>query len=304
MGDEEGHRARCPVCSSHRVEFICHLPFATRRTPSSHASPPNDTDVYRCHACGSYWRDGLDGVDLTSHFANASYTNPARERRLRALRWEFFEFLVQLGLGRLPVGKAPHVLDVGCSYGHLLQICHQRGCECWGVELVGPLRERINASAEATVFADLRDVPSELKFDLVFLIDSLYCFPRPMELLSSVTELLDAGGFVVIRIANRTPLLNLMVAFRMKDRISSDLFGDQVVAFSHRGMENAIAATGLRVEQVLYYEHKSVSKRRRRLRLMYWFLPAVARMTGWRISPGLIYVCSRAASMYKTEESK
>jgi SAM-dependent methyltransferase len=290
MKDDE-YRARCPVCSSHRVDFICHLPFAPRRTPSSHASPPNDTDVYRCRECGSYWRDGLDGVDLTSHFTNASYTNLAREETLRARRLTFLEFLVQLGLRQVSGKKTPQVLDVGCSYGHLLEYCHQRGCTAWGVEPVDALRERMNASAVAVVFADLKDVPGELKFDLVFLIDSLYCFRRPTEILSALAGMLDAEGSLIIRIANRTPLLSLRVG--LKRPISPALFGDELVALSHRGMKRATATAGLRVERILHFEHKSMRGRSWRLRLMYWFLPVVARGTGLRVSPGLIYVCTK-----------
>jgi SAM-dependent methyltransferase len=300
MKDEE-HGTRCPVCASHRAEFICLLPFASQRPPSALASPPVDTDVYRCHACKSYWRDGLDGVDLTSHFTNASYTNPAREETLRARRLTFLQSLVQLGLRRTSGAETPQVLDVGCSFGHLLEICHERGCGAWGVEPVDALRARINASAIAVVFSDLRDIPGELTFDLMFLIDSLYCFPRPTEVLSELAGLLNAGGSIVIRIANRTPLMNLMVG--LKRPISRALFGDEVVAFSHRGMKRATATAGLRVERVLHYEHKSMRGRSWRLRLMYLFLPAVARVTGWRVSPGLIYVCKKAESRTHGEDS-
>lgn len=302
MKDEE-LGTRCPVCASSQVEFICRLPFARQgKPPSSIASPPVDTDVCRCHACKSYWRDGLDGVDLTTHFTNASYTNPAREETLRARRLTFLEFLVRLGLRRMPYGNAPQVLDVGCSYGHLLQICHERGCTAWGVEPVDALRARTNASGIAVVFADLRDVPSEMKFDLAFVIDSLYCFPQPADVLSRLSGLLGNGGLIVIRIANRTPVLNLLVALRMKERISRGLFGDEVVALSHRGMATAMERAGLRVEQVFHYEHKSLRGRPWRLRLMYWLLPVVARITGWRVSPGIIYVCTRAGSLSNGED--
>jgi hypothetical protein len=164
------------------------------------------------------------------------------------------------------------------------------------------LRSRINASGVADVLADLRELPSELRFDLIFLVDSLYCFSRPSEVLSRLTGQLGAEGVVVIRIANRTPLLNLMVVFRMKDRISRAQFGDQLVAFSHRGMETAIANAGLRIERVLYFEHKSMRRRPWSVRLMYWLLPVIARITGWSVSPGLIYVCTKADRLSRGEK--
>jgi SAM-dependent methyltransferase len=291
MKDEGG--TRCPVCSSGDASFICRLPFrGVARPRFTRDSSPIDTDIHRCHSCGSYWRVSLDVIDLANHFSEASYTKLAREENLRAQRASFFEFLVQEGLGRLVDLQPPRVLDVGCSYGHLLQICHELGCRCWGVEPVGALRARMNTSTIATVFPDLRDVPTDLEFDLVFLIDSLYYFPQPTAALRVLAGLVGMGGCIVIRITNRTPLLDFLVRIGMSARISRALFGDEIVAFSHRGMKKAISEAGLRIEQVLHYEHKSMQSRPWRLRLMYWLLPVVSRTLGWRVSPGLIYVCS------------
>jgi len=276
----------CPACGSSNAAIVTYLPF---RTGESHVVTP----LVRCRSCSSYWRAGLTPEDRIAHYETASYTDPAREELLRRRRRDFFSSLLSLGLPEPASQKSLRILDVGCSYGHLLELAVARGHECWGVEPVSSLHERLNANGIRT-FADVADLPRDAEFDAIFLVDSIYCLPAPATTLKRLRELLPRDGRLTIRNANRAVLLHLLGLARMRKRITTGHIGSAEVIISDGAMKEMIRAAALDLLTVSYKERKDVRHLGRARRLMYTVLPVASRATGRSLSPGVVYVCDKA----------
>jgi 2-polyprenyl-3-methyl-5-hydroxy-6-metoxy-1,4-benzoquinol methylase len=276
----------CRVCSSQAHERVTVVPFdlPPRTTPS---------ELHRCLDCGVYWRVFTQDSDISRHWEGRSYNHPEREELNRRKRQAFFEWIASIAWPGARNGqhKKFRVLDVGSSYGHLLDVFAAKNFDCVGVEPMTLLREQQNASGKYKIYGDVRELPpAEKNFDVITLIDSLYCFQDPVECLRNLGRRLSPAGVMIIRVTNRTPLLNLYRRFG-KDKITNSVFGDQVIAFSHRSMEICIQKAQLRLRSFHAFEKKDTSGRGWKGVLYYKMLPVLAATTGWKITPGLTYTC-------------
>jgi 2-polyprenyl-3-methyl-5-hydroxy-6-metoxy-1,4-benzoquinol methylase len=192
-------------------------------------------------------------------------------------------------------GGVRAVLDIGCSFGFLLDLFARQGWQTWGVEQLPHLRHEIQLKGVHRVFESLEEVPPSSQFDAVTLIDSLYCFANPGDLLAAIYARLKDGGVVVVRVTNRTPLLNLAVATHHKG-IIGHLFGEQVVAFSNRGMHALASRTGFRVESVTGWESRPFdSFNAICLFFTYKSLSLLSVLVGKNLSLGLVYVLVKSS---------
>lgn len=283
--------AKCKVCGSSSVEFITVLPFEFPATAAEIGTP-----VYACADCGCYWRVFTEPIHAATHFEGHSYNDPARENFNRSKRQRFFEWITRLALDpRAYHSTRPRVLDVGCSYGHLLERFEASNCFCVGIEPIARLRNQQNAAGRHRVYANLDELPPcEGDFDVITLIDSLYYFEDPVQCLNQLARRLSPTGVMVIRVTNRTPLLNLYNRFSRR-RISNAIFGDQLIAFSHRAMEACISRTGMRIRSLHWFERRDIAGGGVRQFLYYRVLPVIAATTRLRVTPGLTYTCVRAS---------
>jgi len=128
----------------------------------------------------------------------ADEANYARKARGYARRYE-----------RILAEAAPDsVLDLGCASGLLTNWLCRRGCkDVVGVDLSAPLIEvaRKNVPAEFVVDDAAHYVRTcGRKFDVVFMTDLLEHIEKPavLDLLRGVREILNEGGFAIVRVPN------------------------------------------------------------------------------------------------------
>jgi SAM-dependent methyltransferase len=271
----------CPCCDSTRSVYVATLPFDA-------VGGPVTTDIYRCTDCGTYRRRLRVPIGPQDHFEVSSYTQEDDETEgwFRRHRASFFDQI--LGLA----GPPGMLLDIGCSYGHLMEQAHAAGWRCHGIEVLERLRRRLSANSRFTTFATIDELPGCPAYDAITLIDSLYYFERPADLMRGLRQMLRDDGRLVIRIANRAPLADLRRAIGRP--VNNTTLGDQVVGFSHRSMILLLSRCGLRIDRLVLREHKPASIRRIARSACYKVLPAVATITGKKVTPGIIYVCRRA----------
>ena len=173
----------------------------------------------------------------------------------------------------------------------MMEIFRNRDWECQGTEIVSRLRDKL-ITRGFTVYGGVTEIPPDTKFHAITLIDSLYCFSDPRSILEQLKSLVMENGVIVIRIANRTPLVRLLSVLS-RGRIDNRVFGDQVVLPSHQAMQCMLNACGLSIRSVHTWEAKPLSMARDPRRWFYYrIMPIISVVTGMKISPGLLYVCT------------
>lgn len=237
--------------------------------------------------CGTFERKFIKPINLTDHFELSSYTNLEFERKFYEQRFGFFKYICDISMNNLSFHGKRNILDIGCSYGHLLEIFRETGAQCFGVEPVEHLRERL--IPDFTIYEDIQEIPDHQTFNVITLIDSLYYITDPVSYLKKLKQHMADNSLMIIRVTNRTPLLNILALFN-KAKISEGIFGDQLYAFSHRSMRILFNKCGQKIMRT-YYEEKGKRLSGFKNFLCYNVMPPISKLTGLKLTPGLIYVC-------------
>lgn len=276
----------CGACGSHGVGHVCDLPLYIRGGEIADS-------LWHCRDCGTCIRasDYAKIADL-GHFDVASYTNPASEEQLRRDRRDFLRYIVSLtSHSRKRSLRGASVLDVGCSYGHLLEAFRDAGATGCGVEIVENLRRRITDGGY-DAYRSLEEIPPARTFDIITMLDVLYYFEKPGDALRRTRELLAPDGILVLRIANRTPLINIL---RLLGRpITDQQIGDAKHIFSVRGIRRLLEDCGFRIEKTLLRE-KGKHHRGFLTRLGYDLSLVLSVITRQKLTPGLILLVRPAS---------
>lgn len=243
------------------------------------------SDIWRCIECGTYTRDiDLSNPDIQRHFEVASYTDLTAEHRIRAVRIGFFDYvldLLQQHLGRPMTGM--RLLDFGCAYGHFLERLRELEIPAEGVEIVRALRETVRQRG-LTVHAQPPE-PGSTTFDIVVSIDSLYYTNDPLATLRGLRALMPPNGCLLIRVANRTWLLDML--YRLGISIESAHFGDAKYNFSPTGIISLLQRAGFQIDEVRWSE-KGKADPRLLMRVYYTVAPLLSEFLSWRVAPGML----------------
>jgi SAM-dependent methyltransferase len=292
--DSDGHAIHttdcphtCGACQSRDLLRVAKLPIYIRdgTIPDS---------IWRCTDCGSYQRAiSFRKITALGHFDVASYTNPAAEERLRTSRHHFFLNLIQIlerSHGTPLAGQ--RCLDIGCSYGHMLDLLRERGAETTGLEIVDRLRP-LAAAKGHTLLSTLPDPHDGKRFDIIIMIDSLYLIDDPLAYLIRLRTLLSDDGRFIFRVTHRAPLFDLIRFLRQP--LTDRFIGDCKHHFSYRGLRQLLAKAGYCVERVILRE-KGKRHRDWPSRIYYALTPPLSRLTGCKLTPGLIILARLSSS--------
>lgn len=244
------------------------------------------TDLFHC-SCGTICRN-LPDEQILAHYDVASYTDPREEERFYRGRIEFFRFLISLA--RRHIGQSPDsCLDVGCSYGHLLLLLREEGCDAYGLEVCERSRlmcERL----ELKTYRKMAEIDDCVRFDLITIIDSLYYVISPTSLLTELHHRLTHNGVLVVRIANRNWLLRLLKILLCKKHFSR-LLGDAIVGYDKKSVVRLLDSCGYQVVEMRYRE----SGKRivgLKMKAFYFLTTAITCLSlgSIPISPGIVVV--------------
>lgn len=247
------------------------------------------TNIARCNDCGTWFRTiDPSHPELITHFDVASYTQEKNEQSLWKSRRGFFQYLYAICEAARPTSGAPsNILDFGCAYGHMLDVFAEHGFVTHGIEIVSDLRDQCRERGHR-MYCSIDELPAAQAFNVVALIDSLYCTNDPSEILHKLHSHLTQDGVLLLRIANRAPFLNLFHFLRRP--ITSSLIGDSKFIFSFRGLERLCARTGYAIEQIILHERGKRTKCGPKA-LYYLVSPIISRLVRQPITPGIILVC-------------
>lgn len=270
----------CGACGRHADQWRGSIPFYL-------PDHDIDTQLWRCADCGTYSREiDLEDPALRRHFDVASYTNSEREARFRAVRTGFFVYLSELlqqVLNR-PLGGA-RILDVGTAYGHFLELLKELGAYPEGVEIVAALRT-VGRERGHVIHERIPD-DRPYTFDAVTVIDSLYYTNDPLATLQRIRGMLATGGCALIRVTNRTWLLDLLHTLGIA--IHRDRFGDAKYNFSPEGMLLLLDRAGFRIEEVIW-EERGKADPRWMTRWYYRLSELLCKYLSLRVTPGMLII--------------
>jgi 2-polyprenyl-3-methyl-5-hydroxy-6-metoxy-1,4-benzoquinol methylase len=184
----------CPTCGS---------------SDAKHELEKDHLQLVRCTRCDLVY---VSPVFDEAHY-KAVYASPAYQEILRSLGIDSHEYRVQRfgservtlmhAQLRLPDGRAPRYLDVGCSTGFVVEAARDAGWQATGIDLSPSAVEygcsrgldlRV-AALENTTFAPR-------SFDAVSLFDVLEHLIDPVRTLKLAVDLLVPGGIIFLYVPN------------------------------------------------------------------------------------------------------
>lgn len=274
-------RSRCNVCQSKELLHLNTLGLY-------HAKGSYMTPIVKCNNCGLFFRDfSYSGRQIENHFAVASYTDLNRENDWNNKRRGFFQFLTELSSRYTVLDKTINVLDYGCSYGHLLEEYNKFNVNCFGVELNDKLRGTVKKKF-TNIYKSIEEIKPDIKFNIVTFIDSLYYIEDPVMLLNNVKNRLKYPSILIIRITNRTLLLNLLYKFT-PSLVMNNSFGDCKYNFSVRSMDIMMTRAGYKIIKIVLREKGKVFGELKK-KMFYNISFLISKIFRIKVTPGLIYI--------------
>jgi 2-polyprenyl-3-methyl-5-hydroxy-6-metoxy-1,4-benzoquinol methylase len=156
---------------------------------------------WRCVRCGHVWLDPAPTTDELTQYYNATYAVPRElytahvPRKHRALK-------TLLGRRGFASGR---MLEVGCSYGAMLDAFRRDGWEVEGIELDARAAEIARSSYGLHVHQGrLEDVSAELSddYDVITLYHVLEHVADPAALIRELGAVCRSGGVILIKTPN------------------------------------------------------------------------------------------------------
>jgi SAM-dependent methyltransferase len=194
----------CPLCGSPRLKALLHV-HDQKRTP-----PRWDYHVAQCAACELLQRHPAIRPERLGDLYSREYAGflAGKYTRKRVRRYEVtmapFGSLFESGEGR-------RLLDFGCGNGLFLDLAHERGFECYGVDLAA---DAIAAAREKPSGRHAHHgAPDEIPeiaaggFDVITLWSVLAHLPKPVDDLAMLRRLLAPAGVLLLLTVNAGSLV-------------------------------------------------------------------------------------------------
>ena len=194
----------CALCGGSRLQALLHVHDHRR------AKPRWDYHVVRCAGCGFLYRHpGIRPERLGDLYASGSYAKflAGKYTRKRIRRYKVtmapFGALFESGDGR-------RLLDFGCGNGLFLDLAHERGFECYGVDLAADAIEaaRQKPSGRHTYHGSPDEIPEIAAggFQVITMWSVLAHLAQPVEDLTMLRRLLAPDGVLLILTVNAESL--------------------------------------------------------------------------------------------------
>jgi SAM-dependent methyltransferase len=195
----------CALCGGTRLQALLHV------HDQKHAKPRWDYHVVRCAGCGFLFRHpGIRPERLGELYASGRYAKflAGKYTRRRVERYKRtmapFGALFESGDGR-------RLLDFGCGNGLFLDLAHERGFDCYGVDLAADAIDaaREKPSGRHAYLGAPSDIPEIAAggFDVITMWSVLAHLAEPVEDLTMLRSLLAPDGVLLILTVNSGSLV-------------------------------------------------------------------------------------------------
>ncbi len=192
--------ARPCVCGGTQLRELLHA------WDHRHKTPRWNYHVVRCEHCGFLYRHpGIRPERLGDLYATGKYAGflSGKYTRKRVQRYE----VTMSAFGSLfAAGNGRRLLDFGCGNGLFLDLAHERGFECYGVDLAADAIEaaRQKPGGANTFHGSPMAIPTiaEGGFDVITMWSVLAHLAAPVEDLTMLRRLLAPDGVLLILTVN------------------------------------------------------------------------------------------------------
>lgn len=137
------------------------------------------------------------------------------------------------------------LLDVGCSFGHFLDLARSRGFIVEGVELeneaVKYAREKFKLKIEQKVLAEASYPPAN--FDVAAALGVLEHVPNPLQFLEQINYILKPGGLLALT----TPNVESLVCMILKEKARTFTGRNHLTLFSIKTLTAMLGKAGFAV---------------------------------------------------------
>ena len=119
-----------------------------------------------------------------------------------------------------PVPSDGRLLDVGCGYGFFLGKARERGWSVHGVEPCVHARDyALKTGLQVDLGGLLEQKYPDGSFTVVTMFYVLEHVREPLSYLKEAYRILKPGGLLLVRVPHTTPIVKLLKAFRIKNRL-------------------------------------------------------------------------------------
>lgn len=206
-----------------------------------------------CAVCGlAYTNPRLHSSELKKYFQNYQGVSESAVAYQRNYKLFVIKQIITY-LKRINPGK---VLDIGSSCGLLLNEARGLGWDAYGVEISLPNAEYCNRKYGLNVFNGyLHDAKFRDKsFKIVTILDTFYYCYHPALELKEIYRILEDGGLIFVRVANRINYIRAWQTVKMllrTDRhLSKNTFfeglNDHLYFFDASSLRKTLYAAGFR----------------------------------------------------------
>ncbi len=269
----------CPICGNYMENFgeaHYRVKYGFIKTP-----------IFYCKQCDLFRRI-ISKENLKEHYHVAGYVQLQHEISYLETRKNFYVCLISII--RKYRSNINTICDIGCSYGHFLEILIEYGYKVYGVEINKILLNRLIEKG-LKVWKNINHIPNSFKFDCITLIDSFYYFDLPLDALYTFQKLLNPQGLLIMRLTNR----NWLAKFRKKFLKKKDLncLGDVTFSYSIKSITKILQKAGFEIKAIIFIEKGKVLPFRKKIFYLLTYLVTYLTFKKIPLSPGIIIVAKK-----------
>jgi SAM-dependent methyltransferase len=234
----------CPLCGNDHVVLY-----------HDHVWSLEEGKVYRCPACDlTFIHPVMDDHAEQEFYKNYGQHTVARGVVTTSDPEELHRKGRPAALKRLgKIGKyftgVSRVLEVGASTGAFLESLENK--ECYGVEPADEHRRYLAQFCKAT-YADLSQIPSQEKFDLICMFHVFEHIKSPLAFLEACSRHLNPGGRLIIEVPYiEDPLLTLYECGPFKNFYFQPM---HPYVYSKRSLEHVFTKASFGAGEFIYYQ--------------------------------------------------
>lgn len=227
----------CPACGDQRSQEVEKVSAYTLR---------------KCQSCTLVYADPMRGGDIAFYQDHIVYAQPSLEQALfhkRAASNHKNRSLLKL----LPEGA--RTLDIGCGYGALVSLAHDRGFNAHGIDFnadqvaTGKAAFKLEGRLHTGRLEDHSSLFQPSTYDMVSMFEVIEHVEAPKQLVERAHDLLKPGGLLALSCPNED-------RWQPAGRIFVDYPPHHLTRWTKASMRNLLEQTGF--EQIQFRVDSSV----------------------------------------------